>query len=188
MAIREVRYVEVTKILLQYKQRWWEKVFADKEQGLDGGLVSDLPIRYTMFPKTDKNSQFKNSDRGVIMAAYTFEQDATILGALPLSRQIQIAAENLDVIFPAAKSLDLLEAGASQVFPSDELAGGSAFCYFGPMQKSEYLDTMCKTDWEDRCFFAGEQASFTHGWIHGAFEAGLRYVQQISNAEKKRVS
>ncbi|KAJ4125763.1 hypothetical protein NW765_001537 [Fusarium oxysporum] len=179
MAVRDVRYVEVTKILLQYKKRWWEEVFTKADQGLDGGLVSDLPIRYTMFPKTDGNTQFEHSNRGVIMAAYTFEQDATILGSLSPERRIQIAAENLNRIFPGARSLDLLEAGASQVFPADELAGGSAFCYFGPMQKTKFLDTMQKPDWENRVFFAGEQASFTHGWIQGAFEAGLRCVQQI---------
>ncbi|KAH6659236.1 hypothetical protein BKA67DRAFT_509745 [Truncatella angustata] len=179
MAIRDVRYVEVTKVLLQYKKRWWEDIFAQSGQGLDGGLVSDLPIRYTMFPKTEKNEQFLHSKRGVIMAAYTFEQDATILGALTPERRIQIAAENLDRIFPQANSLELLEAGASQVFPADELAGGSAFCYFGPLQKSVFLETMQAPDWDNRVFFAGEQVSFTHGWIHGAFEAGLRCVQQI---------
>ncbi|KAM0228293.1 hypothetical protein ACHAPO_010837 [Fusarium lateritium] len=179
MAVRDVRYVEVTKVLLQYKKRWWEKIFESAGKGKDGGLVSDLPIRYTMFPKTDGNDQFKHSTRGVVMAAYTFEQDATILGALSPDRRIQIAAENLNRIFPEAKSLELLEAGASQVFPADELSGGSAFCYFGPMQKTKFLETMQNSDWEDRVFFAGEQASFTHGWIQGAFEAGLRCVQQI---------
>ncbi|CCT63228.1 uncharacterized protein FFUJ_00146 [Fusarium fujikuroi IMI 58289] len=182
MAVRDVRYVEVTKILLQYKERWWKDVFTKADQGLDGGLVSDLPIRYTMFPVTEKNSQFEHSSRGVIMAAYTFEQDATILGSLSPDRRIQIAAENLNRIFPEAKSLDLLEAGASQVFPADELAGGSAFCYFGPMQKTKFLNVMQKPDWENRVFFAGEQASFTHGWIQGAFEAGLRCVLQIWSA------
>ncbi|KAI8624238.1 hypothetical protein F5Y19DRAFT_324770 [Xylariaceae sp. FL1651] len=182
MAIRDVRYVEVTKILLQYKRRWWESVFKKSKQGLDGGLVSDLPIRYTMFPKTKNNQQFDHSRRGVIMAAYTFEQDATILGALSPERRIQIAAQNLDTIFPEAESLNHLEVGASQVFPADELSGGSAFCYFGPMQKTKFLDTMMASDWDDRVFFAGEQASFTHGWIHGAFEAGLRCVQQIWTA------
>ncbi|KAF4972603.1 hypothetical protein FSARC_876 [Fusarium sarcochroum] len=179
MAVRDVRYVEVTKILLQYRKRWWENIFQSAGQDKDGGLVSDLPIRYTMFPKTDGNDQFKHSNRGVIMAAYTFEQDATILGALSPDRRVQIAAENLNKIFPEANSLQLLEAGASQVFPADELAGGSAFCYFGPMQKTKFLETMQRPDWEDRVFFAGEQASFTHGWIQGAFEAGLRCVQQI---------
>lgn len=186
MAVRDVRYVEVTKVLLQYKIRWWEDVFAQHGQGSDGGLVCDLPIRYVMFPKSKGNEQFKDSKRGVIMAAYTFEQDATILSALTPERRIQIAAENIDRIFPGAQSLKFLEVGASQCFPADELAGGSAFCYFGPGQKTDYLPTMCATDWEDRVFFAGEQASFTHGWIQGAFEAGLRCVQQVTVAAKER--
>ena len=187
MAVRDVRYVEVTKVLLQYKARWWENIFQENQQGFDGGLVSDLPIRYTMFPKTEGNEQFIHSKRGVIMAAYTFEQDATILSALSPERRIQIAAANLDRIFPEAKSLELLEAGASQCFPADELAGGSAFCYFGPMQKTEYLETMCESDWERRVFFAGEQTSFTHGWIQGAFEAGLRCVKQVADAANHKV-
>ncbi|KAK4173261.1 putative L-amino-acid oxidase [Triangularia setosa] len=187
-AIRDVRYVEVTKVLLQYKARWWEEIFQENGLGHDGGVVSDLPIRYTVFPVSESNSQFKSSNRGAIMAAYTFEQDATILGAMSPERQVRIAAENLHTIFPEAKSLELLEAGTSQVFPSDELAGGSAFCYFGPGQKKQYLEAMCESDWKypensslgkPRVFFAGEQASYTHGWIQGAMEAGLRCVQQV---------
>ncbi|KAK0753000.1 hypothetical protein B0T18DRAFT_357088 [Schizothecium vesticola] len=185
-AIRDVRYVEVTKVLLQYQKRWWEDIFTRKSQGTDGGLVSDLPIRYTMFPKTADNEQFKNTKRGAVMAAYTFQQDATILGAMSPERQMRVAAKNLDLIFPSAGSLKYLEAGASQVFPSDDLAGGSAFCYFAPGQKTQYLETMCAPDWVDpadpgnfRVFFAGEHASYSHGWIHGAMEAGLRCVQQV---------
>ncbi|USP81354.1 uncharacterized protein yc1106_08628 [Curvularia clavata] len=184
MAIREVRYVEVTKVILQYSQRWWKKIFNDTrnetEEDTDGGVVTDLPIRYTMFPKEKGNSQFeKGNPRGAVMAAYTFEQDATILGAMSNERRIQLAARNLDTIFPTAKSLSFLEAGKSQVFPADELAGGSAFCYFGPSQKKEFLNTMMATDWDNRVFFAGEQASFTHGWIQGALEAALRCVKQV---------
>jgi monoamine oxidase len=185
MAVRDVRYVEVTKVLLQYKERWWKSQFGQKKQGTDGGVVCDLPIRYTMFPKeTDANGnvvdQFKHTNRGAVMAAYTFEQDATILGALTPARRAQLAARDLDAIFPGANSLALLEAATAQVFPSDELAGGSAFCYFGPGQKSQYLSTMCKPDWDNRVFFAGEQASYTHGWIQGALEAAIRCVIQIT--------
>jgi monoamine oxidase len=188
MAIRDVRYVEVTKVLLQYKTRWWEKVFKDHKQGLDGGVVCDLPIRYTVFPKTAGNSQFDNSKRGVVMAAYTFQQDATILGALSPRHRIRLAAENIHRIFPGGDSLDQVEASASQVFPADELAGGSAFCYFGPGQKSQYLETMCQTDWENRVFFAGEQTSYSHGWIQGALEAGLRCVQQVYAAATEPIA
>ncbi|RYC57603.1 hypothetical protein CHU98_g8605 [Xylaria longipes] len=183
LAIKEVRYVEVTKVLLQYKSRWWEQLFLDSEQGNDGGVVSDLPIRYTMFPKKENNTQFAHSKRGVVMAAYTFEQDATMLGALSPEHRIRMAAKNLDTIFPEAKSLDLLEGGASQVFSADEFSGGSAFCYFGPRQKANFLKSMTAPDWNKTVFFAGEQASFTHGWIQGALEAGLRCVHQVWDTE-----
>ncbi|KAI0869299.1 amine oxidase [Hypoxylon argillaceum] len=185
-AIQDVRYVEVTKVLLQYQKRWWETIFKKNCQGTDGGVVSDLPIRYTTIPKAEDNSQHENTERGTIIASYTFQQDATILRAMSPERRVHIAAKNLDQIFPSAASLQYLEAGASQVFPSDELAGGSAFCYFGPGQKSKYLEIMCTPDWESpegsdkfQAFFAGEQASYTHGWIHGAIEAGLRCAQQL---------
>ncbi|PNP39177.1 hypothetical protein TGAMA5MH_08854 [Trichoderma gamsii] len=184
-AMRDVRYIQITKILLQYRKRWWEDVFNSHGQGSDGGLISDLPIRYTMFPMTKDNSQCHNTNRGAVMAAYTFQQDATILGSMTPEHRVRIAAENLDHIFPRANSLQYLEAGTSQAFPSDELAGGSAFCYFGPGQKSQYLDVMKAPDWaypetstNYRVFFGGEHASYTHGWIHGAIEAGLRCAQQ----------
>ena len=177
MAIRSVRYVEVTKVLLQYRERWWEKVFGENGQGTDGGLLSDLPIRYTLFPSAASN-QTKASKRGIVMAAYTFERDATQLGALTEAKRVQIAARNLDKVFPKANSLKYLEASASQVWPSDEMAGGSAFTYFSPMQKSKYWDTMITPEWDETVFFAGEQCSFSHGWIQGAFEAGIRCAWQ----------
>jgi len=184
MAIRNVRNVEVTKILLQYKERWWKAQFEQQGQGTDGGVVCDLQIRYTMFPKeVDENGetveQFKHTNRGAIMAAYTFEQDATILGSLAPGRRVLLAAHSIDAMFPAAKSLALLEAATAQVFPADEVSGGSAFCYFGPRQKAAYLTTMCKPDWDNHVLFAGEQASYSHGWIQGALEAALRCVIHI---------
>jgi monoamine oxidase len=105
-----------------------------------------------------------------------------------LCHRIRLAAENIHRIFPGGDSLDQVEASASQVFPADELAGGSAFCYFGPGQKSQYLETMCQTDWENRVFFAGEQTSYSHGWIQGALEAGLRCVQQVYAAATEPIA
>lgn len=66
----------------------------------------------------------------------------TPFGALSPERSVQLAAKNLDRIFLGPGSLELLEDGASQMFPADELAGGSTFCYFGPTQKSQFLATM----------------------------------------------
>ncbi|KAF8249011.1 amine oxidase, partial [Wilcoxina mikolae CBS 423.85] len=197
-AIRQVRYVEVTKVLLQYKSCWWEDEFEKHKQGKGGGLVTDLPIRYALFPPSyeaedDKDAdsdtpsgQFlvKKSTRGVIMAAYTFERDATQLGALNPQHRISLAAENIHQCFPGAQSMRKLEAGASQVWPADEMAGGSAFCYFGPGQRVRYLEEMYRPEWNDHVHFAGEQASFSHGWIEGALEAGLRCAKSIFDKEQ----
>lgn len=75
--------------------------------------------------------------------------------------------------------MNLLGAGASQVFLADKLAGGSAFCSSGSTQKSQFLPITQTLECEERVFFTGEQASFTHGWTEGAFEAALRCMQQI---------
>lgn len=64
-----------------------------------------------------------------------------------------------------------------QVFPLEELAGESAFCYFVSTQKSQFLSTMCTPDWDERVFFASKQATFSHE--PGFLGARLRCVQSI---------
>jgi L-amino-acid oxidase len=182
-AIRELRYVEVTKILLQFKTRWWEKYLSDKGQGTDGGMVTDLPIRYLMFPAKGSQQFSNDQNRGVVMASYTFEQDATELGALPIRDRIKIAADNMATIFGQEIIRENLELGAAQVWPADPLTGGSAFAYFAPNQKTRLFPIIIKPEWDDIAHFAGEHGSYSHGWIEGAFESGLRVAYQIYEAQ-----
>lgn len=178
-AIRELRYVEVTKILLQFKERWWENYLSVLGQGKEGGLVTDLPIRYTMFP-VSTSAQYANGEkRGVIMASYTFQQDATETGGIGIENSIKIAAENLATIFGDTLIYDNLELGTAQVWSADEFSGGSAFSYFGPMQKTRLFESMITPEWEGCAHFAGEHVSYSHGWIEGAFESALRAAYQI---------
>ena len=178
-AIREVRYVEVTKILLQFKTRWWEDYLQELGQGKDGGMVTDLPIRYSMFP-VSTSEQFRNGEkRGVIMASYTFQQDATETGAMSAARSVQLAADNLATIFGGDLVHGNLEVGTSQVWSADSFSGGSAFAYFAPMQKTRLFATMIEPEWHGAAHFAGEHVSYSHGWIEGAFESALRVAYQV---------
>lgn len=178
-AIREVRYVEVTKILLQFKTRWWETYLSKLNQGKDGGMVTDLPVRYTMFPSAS-SKQFSNGQkRGVIMASYTFQQDATETGANSKDFIVRLAADNLATIFGEENVYGNLEVGTSQVWSADTFSGGSAFAYFAPMQKTRLFGTMITPEWNNRAHFAGEHVSYTHGWIEGAFESALRSAYQV---------
>ncbi|GAP93156.1 putative L-amino-acid oxidase [Rosellinia necatrix] len=191
-AIMEVRYVQVTKVLLQYKKRWWDdelqKAFGEASRGTGGGLVTDLPIRYTMFPTAQAPAaQDGTSERAVIMAAYAFGQDASLLGGLEPVDRVRKAAEDLETAFPGSKHW--LETGTSQAFCEDRMAGGSAFCYFAPGQKAKYLEVMREPEWpcqdsqsshvSKRAFFAGEHASYAHGWIQGAMGVALKCVREI---------
>jgi len=178
-AIREVRYVEVTKILLQFKTRWWEKYLSKLKQGKDGGMVTDLPIRYTMFPSASAEQFNNGQNRGVIMASYTFQQDATETGANPKDAVVKLAADNLATIFGEENVFGNLEVGTSQVWSADSFSGGSAFAYFAPMQKTRLFETMITPEWNNRAHFGGEHVSYSHGWIEGAFESALRSAYQV---------
>lgn len=205
-AIMEVRYVQVTKVLLQYMKRWWddelEKSFGKSSRGTGGGLVTDLPIRYTMFPPTEaiageastepSDSQkpaAPASERAVIMAAYAFGQDASLLSGLEPGDRVRKAAENLETAFPGSKQW--LETGTSQAFAEDRMAGGSAFCYFAPGQKAKYHEAMRQPEWPcaggvRRAFFAGEHASYAHGWIQGAIGTAINCVKDIVSEDRSR--
>jgi monoamine oxidase len=185
-AISELRYVEVTKILAQFKSRWWEDHLNGMQLGSEGGLVTDLPIRYLVFPHS-KSSQFTDvtpnglaQQRGVVMASYTFERDAAGLGTLSESDKLQVVRDNLSEIFGNKLIEDSLEFSISQNWSNDSLAGGAAFAYFGPHQLTRLYKPMVLPDWDGRAHFAGEHASALHGWIEGALASAQRVALDIS--------
>jgi monoamine oxidase len=178
-AIRTLRYVEVTKVLVQFKTRWWERYLVDLRMGQDGGVITDLPIRYLMFPSAG-SAQFQHGQqRGVVMASYAFGQDATELGSLTEADRLRIVARDLRTIFGKRVIDDCFEVGASQVWPATDTSGGSAFAYFGPGQRLDLFRGIVEPEWNGIAHFAGEHASYSHGWIEGAIESALRVADQI---------
>jgi monoamine oxidase len=179
-AIRTLRYVQVTKILLQFRTRWWEAApYKLGHKSCGGGVITDLPIRYVMFPSKDAGQHPPGQQRGVIMASYVFEQDATELGSLTDQERIRIAARDLSTIF-GKKIIEFnLEVGASQVWPATDKSGGAAFSYFGPGQRTLLWPEIIAPEWDDTAHFAGEHASYFHGWIEGAAESALRVARAI---------
>jgi monoamine oxidase len=178
-AIRTLRYVQVTKILLQFRTRWWEAAPYKLGHKSGGGVITDLPIRYVMFPSASADQHRAGQQRGVIMASYVFEQDATELGCLTDEERIRIAARDLSTIFGEEVIEENLEVGASQVWPATDKSGGAAFSYFGRGQRMLLWPGIIAPEWDDAAHFAGEHASYFHGWIEGAVESGLRVAKLI---------
>ena len=79
-AIRQLNYHASTKILLQVAHRFWEE-----EDGIEGGAtVTDLPIRRLNYPPSDPTTA-----RGVLLASYTWGQDALQWGAMAEDERIE---------------------------------------------------------------------------------------------------
>ena len=164
-AIRQVHYDASTKVLLQCKRRFWEE-----DDGIFGaGTVTDLAIRNLYYP-----DHGKETGRGVLLASYTWAEDAQRWGSLTPEERIEQAIEDVAKIHP--QILTEYEAGASKVWHDDEYAGG-AFALFEPGQFTRLYKAICQN--EGRVYFAGEHASVYHRWIQGAIESGLRVANEI---------
>ena len=165
-AIRALNYNPSTKILLQVKSRFWER------HGILGGATpTDLPVRRLVYPSHPGDA---DDPRGVLLASYTWGQDAARWGAIAPDERIRLALRDVAKIYP--EILDEVEGGASHAWYSDPYAVG-AFALFEPGQESALHQDIVKP--EGRIYFAGEHCSLWHAWIQGALESGLSAASAI---------
>jgi monoamine oxidase len=164
-AIRQLNYHASTKILLQVRQRFWET-----DDGILGGAtVTDLPIRRLNYPTPDPTTT-----RGVLLASYTWGQDALQWGAMDEETRIEEALDDVEQIHPRIR--EVFEYGTSHAWYGDRWARG-AFALFAPEQQTALQSAILQP--EGRVYFAGEHCSLYHAWIQGALESGIRAAQQI---------
>jgi monoamine oxidase len=164
-AIRQLHYDASAKVFLQFRRRFWES-----DDGISGGgSVSDLAVRNTFYP-----DHGRDTGRGVMLASYTWGEDAQRWGSLSPEDRIVQALEDVSRIHPQAS--DEFEVGASKMWHDDEFAGG-AFALFDPEQQTLLYDGIVAP--EGRVHFAGEHASLAHAWIQGAIESGVRAAVEI---------
>ena len=167
-AIRQLNYAASTKVLFQVRHRFWET-----EDGIEGGAtVTDLPIRRINYPTPDRTT-----DRGVLLASYTWSQDALQWGAMDEETRLEEALEDVAQIHPRIR--EEFEVGASHAWYGDRWARG-AFALFAPEQQSLLHEDIVRP--EGRVHFAGEHCSLWHAWIQGALESGIRAARAIHEA------
>jgi monoamine oxidase len=167
-AIRQLHYDASAKILFQCRRRFWEE-----DEGIfGGGTMTDLPIRNLYYP-----DHGRETGRGVILASYTWSEDAQRWGSLFHHDRIEQALEDVAQIHPQINQE--FEVGASWMWHDDEFAGG-AFALFDPEQQTLLHELIIAP--EGRIHFGGEHASLHHAWIQGAIESGLREAIAIHQA------
>jgi monoamine oxidase len=167
-AIRQLNYHASTKILFQVRRRRWES-----EDGIAAGAtVTDLPIRRMNYPTPDPSTE-----RGILLASYTWGQDALQWGAMDPETRIEEALDDVSRIHPWIR--EEFECGESYAWYGDRWARG-AFAMFAPEQQTELQADIVKP--EGRILFAGEHCSLYHAWIQGALESGIRAAREIHEA------
>ena len=165
-AIRQLHYDAAAKILFQCRRRFWEE-----DEGIrGGGTVTDLPIRALYYP--DHGGE---TGRGVLLASYTWSEDAQRWGSLAPADRVAQALENVAAIHPQVTQE--FETGTSYMWHHDEFAGG-AFALFDPGQQTHLYEAIVRP--EGRIHFAGEHASRANAWIQGAIESALRAALAIA--------
>jgi monoamine oxidase len=167
-AIRQLKYDASAKIFLQCRRRFWEE-----DEGIfGGGTTTDLAVRNVYYP-----DHGRETGRGVLLASYTWSEDAQRWGSLSEHDRLAQAIENVAQIHP--QIVEEFEVGASWMWHDDEFAGG-AFALFDPGQQTLLHDHIIAP--EGRIHFAGEHASLGHAWIQGAIESGLRSAHEVAAA------
>lgn len=164
-AIRQLNYHASTKVLFQVRNRRWET-----ENGITGGAsVTDLPIRRMNYPAPNPDT-----NRGILLASYTWGQDALQWGSLDDESRQEEALDDVAQIHPWIR--EEYEVGSSHAWYSDKWARG-AFPLFAPEQQTQLHDAIVRP--EGRIHFAGDHCSLFHAWIQGALESGIRAADQI---------
>ena len=167
-AIRQLNYDASAKIFFQCRRRFWEE-----DDGIfGGGSHTDLAVRNIYYPEHGQET-----GRGVLVASYTWSQDAERWGSLRPEDRITQALENVAQIHPQIN--EEFEAGDSKIWQQDPYACG-AFALFEPEQKTLLHEHIIAP--EGRVHFAGEHASLAHRWVQGAIESGLRAAHEIHTA------
>lgn len=170
-AIRELHYVGSTRTGIQFNKRFWES------EGLYGGsTATDLPIVYSQYP----SSRLGSSGPGVILASYTWGDDALIWDNLDTEHRLKYTMENLADIY-GERIYKAFVTGMSFSWIRNPYSGG-AFTMYKPEQIKElapYISTP-----EGRVHFAGEHASTLHGWIQGAIESGIGVAHEVNDLPK----
>jgi monoamine oxidase len=170
-AIRELKYAGSTKTGIQFKSRFWEK------EGMYGGkTVTDLPITYSQYP----SHNLGETGSGVILASYTWEDDAIPWDSLDSEFRLEFALKNLATIH-GKEVVREFETGTSFSWLRNPYSAG-AFTIFKPEQVKELSPYISMP--EGRVYFAGEHASTTHGWIQGAIESGIHVAHEINDLPK----
>jgi monoamine oxidase len=167
-AIRELHYDAATKIMLQFKSRFWEL----KDEIYGGSTTTDLPSRFIYYP----SHGFGETGGGVVLTSYTWGDEARGWDALSDEHKIQSTLNDMARIH-GDYIRDEFVVGVVQSWATDRFSYGEAAMFYGG--ELEELQPYIPAT-EGNIYFAGEHTSLKHAWIEGAIDSAIRVALEIS--------
>ncbi|XP_073331275.1 L-amino-acid oxidase-like [Pagrus major] len=169
-ALRGVHYESSTKIILTFKNKFWE------EDGIRGGKsITDGPSRYIYYPS---HSFPENDQIGVLLASYTWSDDSLLFAGASDEDLKELALRDL-VKIHGERVRELCTGVVVKRWSVDPYSLG-AFALFTPYQHLEYSKELFRS--EGRVHFAGEHTAFPHAWIETSMKSAIRAATNINNA------
>ena len=167
-------YEPSTRVLLQCKSRFWEA-----DVGPGGFSRTDQPIGQVHYPtykeiQPSGNTGERDTNRGILLC-YTWGQDAIMMGSQTEEEAVASAVQQVESIHKDINTQ--FEVGRLHAWTKDP-AAQLAYAYLTPGQYHASLKTLGNTDIHP-IHLAGEALSWSHGWIQGALESGLRAAYNI---------
>ena len=160
--VNELSYGTVTKVLIQYRKRFWNEI------GWNGRIGSDLPIGYAWHA-----TSHIESDDG-ILTVYTGGEPGVRLSVLSDAERIRLAVEEIERLFPG--SAGLIEHTETVAWVNEPFTRAS-YMALAPGEVLKHWKTLFEP--AGRLFFAGEHATATQGFMEGAVESGQRAAANI---------
>lgn len=196
-AIRALHYDESVKVALKFSYPWWIVDCGITE----GGVAStDLPLRTCVYPSYNLHDGKENP--AVLLASYTWAQDATRVGSLVNNRAspageeelVELILRDLALLHAETISYDKIRAAFTGVhhaysWPQDPNTAG-AFALFGPGQFSNLYPYLTRPAADSKFHIVGEASSAHHAWIVGALDSAvaavLRFLKRFELRDQLR--
>ena len=160
--VNHVSYGAVTKVLIEYRKRFWD------EKGWNGHITTDAPIVLTWHATSHIENEYG------ILTVYTGGRPGAKLAALSAEERVRVAVAEIEKIFPG--SSDLIECTATVAWPKEPYTRGS-YAALAPGEVTAHWKTLFEP--AGRLLFAGEHATDIQGFMEGAVESGQRTARMI---------
>lgn len=185
-AIRSLHYDDSAKVALKFSYPWWI-VDCGITQG--GVASTDLPLRTCVYPSYNLHD---GADKpAVLLASYTWAQDATRVGSIidnkphPPSEDelVELILRNLARLHAENMTYERIKGAYMGVhhaysWTHDPTTAG-AFALFGPGQFSNMYAYLVRPAADSKFHIVGEASSAHHAWIVGALDSAYTAVYRF---------